>query len=548
MGKGIERSIRVPDSWLEANRISRRQLLSRGAWLTGTVLLAPTWLLEACSNGSTTSTSSSSVPKKGGKIIWGWDTDPVYLIPFGSDATAVYAATVFLYEGLLRWDKDLNVQPSLAESYTIPDDHTYVFKLRQGVKFHTGKEMIGEDVKYSIELQKTPPPPGADSGFYPAIDHVEVVDNYTVKIVMAKPDQSLLGYLAWSRFSGIIPKGAYDTVDLKTKEVGTGPFKIQEFVPQDHITFVRNPDYWRPGLPYLDQITGKILADEQSRVAALRAGQIDGCTIGADSALVLANDANVSVITGVQVEFQELEIKIPGGPKKPWNDVRVRQAVNYAINRQEIIDKVYGGHAVYSSKIAPGYGDWAPTDADLKATWEKTDINQAKQLLAQAGFANGFSVTLNSIANPVEYTQIAQLVKQQLQAVNINVTVQPQEIGTFVTHDGDGSFEWESTGRGFRPDPSGFMADFDPNGGVYQAWFKGGWSNDKMTQLVAQGKQEPDQAKRHDLYRQMNEVMTDWPVIPLVDPAEYQGIRKRLHGMYVAKTLVDPGLIEAWVD
>ena len=273
--------------------------------------------------------------------------------------------TSLVYESLLAWDKNLKILPALATSFQIPDNKTYIFKLRQGVKFHNGQDFTADDVKYSLELQKTPPPPGvifrASTQRFRASTRSDKM--YWVVAHMTEPDATLLGYLAWGRYSWIVPKGLYDQMDVRTKAVGTGPFKLTEYIPNDHSTFVRNQDYWNKSLPYLDGITMKVMQDEQARVAALRTGAIDGSTFTSDTTKTMANDSNLTVLKGLQASFREMELTIHGDGK-PWNNVKVRQAINAAINRQEIIDKVYGGDALFTSKIPIGYGDWPiPQDA-----------------------------------------------------------------------------------------------------------------------------------------------------------------------------------------
>ncbi len=475
-------------------------------------------------------------------------SDPVATIPFGATNGSNYEITSLIYESLLGWDRRLTIRPSLAESWQIPDDKTYVFKLRKGVKFHSGKELDAEDVKYSLELQKTPPPPGTVTSFYPKMASVVAVDKYTVRVNMAEPDATMLGYLAWGRYAWIIPKGLYDRADLRTHADGTGPFKLEEYIPNDHVRFSRFTNYWRPTLPNLDEITIKVMLDEQARVAGLRSGAIDGAQLTPDTAATLAGDASLQILKGLTAVFREIEFTIKGDGK-PWNNVKVRQAVSAAINRQQIIEKVYGGDAVYTSKIPQGYGTWPLSQDSLKLKWERYDVPKAKALMAEAGVANGFSVTLQSIAHPTDYTQNAEVIKEQLRLININVTVQPLEIGTFARNNSRGEFEWQSTGRGMRGDPSGFIADFDPASSIYKAWYQGGYSNQELTDLYFQGLHTPDPAKRLQIYRRLQEiVLTEWPAVPLVNPMKYFVVRKRLHGMYVGFEDTERGLIEAWVD
>src|SRR5690606_10573516 len=140
-------------------------------------------------------------------------------------------------------------------------------------------------------------------------------------------------------------------------------------------------------------------------------------------------------------------------------DVRVRRAISLAIDRQEIINNVYGGNAELTGAVPPGYGDY-PLPNETLADAYTPNLEEAQALMAEAGYEGGFDVTLQAIAAPRDYTQIAEIVREHLRPLNINVTVEPLEIGTFATNIGEGNFEWASTGRGMRGDPSGFVVDF----------------------------------------------------------------------------------------
>ena len=537
-----DRSPQNPNGAEVRRDLTRRELILGAGALAG-VGLAGAGLL-----GGPRRAEGAAAPKRGGRVTWGMTSDPTSVIPFGAVAGSNFEITSFVYESLLRWDRRLNVQPGLAESWQVPDNKTYLFKLRRGVKFHSGKELDADDVKYSLELQKTPPPPGSITSFYPKITGVAAVDKYTVRVTMAEPDATMLGYLAWGRYSAIIPKGLYDRADLRTHADGTGPFKLEEYVPNDHSRLTRFKDYWRPALPYLDEITMKVMQDEQTRLAALRSGAIDGAQLSADTVASLSGDQSLAILKGLTAVFREVEFTIKGNGK-PWDNVKVRQAVSAAINRQEIIEKVYGGDAVYSSKIPPGYGPWPLSQDALRLKWERFDLARAKTLMSDAGMTGGFSVTMQSIAHPVDYTLNAEVMKEHLRRININVTVQPLEIGTFARNNGQGDFEWQSTGRGMRGDPSGFIADFDPNSSIYKAWYQGGYNNKELTDLYYEGLHTTDSTRRLSIYRRLQEiVLTEWPALPIVNPMIYFVVRRRLHEMYVAYEATERGLVEAWVD
>ncbi|MFZ0215307.1 MAG: ABC transporter substrate-binding protein [Candidatus Dormiibacterota bacterium] len=530
------------------SRVSRRDVLRTGA-LGGMALAAP-WVLQACgSSPSSAAQGNAKTPKRGGSLIWAMDEDPVNLVPLGMTNTSNYWVTSLIYESLTMFDRTLAIKPGLAESWETPDDLTYIFKLRKNVRFHSGKAFGSDDVLYSLKQQKNPPPPGSVTAYYPKIASVEAMDQYTVKISLSQPDTTVLGYFAWNEYSHIIPNGLYERIDPRTQSDGTGPFKLVEYVPNDHVTLARNTGYWNSSLPYLDNLTMKVLPDEQTRLAALQSGAVDGSNdITADSARTVSGYNSLQVLKGLTAAFCEMELTIHGDGK-PWDQLKVRQAINKAIDRQEIIDKVFGGDAVYTSKIPAGYGEWAISPTALKSSWQKYDLAGAKKLMAEAGMSSGFSVQLQSISQPASYTENAQVIKAQLQKININVNVQPLEIATFGINNANGSFQWQSTGRGMRGDPSEFFTDFDPAGSIYQAWFKGGYDSSAITASVKQAMTTVDAAKRKQVYDQMQQtVLTDLPTIPLVNPMQYHIVRSRVHGMYVDYGGLLRGLTVTWVD
>ncbi|MBI5877905.1 MAG: hypothetical protein HZB53_09655 [Chloroflexi bacterium] len=496
-----------------------------------------------------TTAPAAAKPKSGGKVTWALDQDPVNLIPFGAISTSNHWGKEMMYDSLVEWDKDLKVQPALAEKWETPDEKTWIWTLRKGVKFHSGDEVTAEDVKYSIDLQANPPAPGIKIAQYPSIVSTEIVDKYTIKFNMKGPDPTVLGYLAWSRYSPIIPKGAYDKGNLVTTGIGTGPFKLVEYVASDRVVYTRNKEFWKPGLPYLDDLVYKVLPDENSRVAALRAGQIDGTTVLADTARTLKNDPNLVILKGVFSAPRQLQFTIKGDGK-PWNKKPVRQAMSKAIDRQEIMEKVFAGEAVLTGPVTTGYGDWFIDPKELAASFYKYDVDGAKKLMADAGLAGGFPITLYAISNNPS-TQVAEVVKEQLKKINIDVTVVAEEIGPFAKRNGDGTFDFCCTARGMRHDVSGFINEYGrPTTGAAATWFnKGdGWKNDEAIKLYDQLVTELDSAKRHQQARRIQEIALDeFPHITLCQEYKFIAVRKQVQDMYVAFTDFFTGLRTAWL-
>jgi peptide/nickel transport system substrate-binding protein len=517
-------------------KVSRRGLL-QGAGATALAMNLPTV-------GS--SVSAQETPAQGGSITWAVDT-LVNTLPYG--AIGQPHTHVFVYNSLLQWDQELLEEPGLAESWEAVDDQTYVFTLREGVVFHNGKELDAEDVKYSLELHRDPPPPGQSFAFYPKIDTVEVIDSRTVQINLTEPDPSLIGYMTWTRYSNIMPVGMAEEINPLAEGIGTGPFKLVEFVADSVAVLQRNEDYWEEDLPYLDEITLQFLPDEGARVAALRSGNIDGASFTPDVVATLQGDESLTVLSGLQANHREIQVTTKGDPK-PWHDIRVRQAINHAINRQDLIDKVYGGEAEVSGVIPTGYGAWPIPVDELRNNYLAFDLDKARQLMIDAGYEDGFEVTLQSIAIPRDFTQCAEVVREHLAEINIEVNVEPLEFGAFAENNGQGNFDMQLTGRGFRGDPSGFLNEFNPASTIFQNWFGEGWENEELTDLLNAGLQTADVDERMRIYTRAQEILlTEQVHITLAQPLAYHVVRNRLKNMAVSFTndIAYP-LKYAWVE
>jgi peptide/nickel transport system substrate-binding protein len=483
-------------------------------------------------------------PRYGGRIIWALEQDPVHVAPFGAILTSNHWGKQAAYDSLVEWDKSLNLKPALAESWKIVDPRTILFNLRKGVKFHNGKELDAGDVKYSVELMLNPPLPGSIStvGQVPAFAGVDVVSKYVARLRLKAPDARVFGFLAWGRYSPIVPEGLYEQINVSRNAIGTGPYRMIGFNPNDRVEYVANKSFWKKGLPYMDAMTLKTLPDEQARIAALRAGAIDGATVSSDSAAALRNDNDLVVLKGGTAAFRELQMTLKPGETKPYDDVRVRQAVNFAINRQAIIDTVYNGNGAYSGHVPPGYGPWPLTQAELRQKYLKFDLPKAKKLMADAGLSRGFSVKLSTFSTPLDFQQVASVIKSQLKAINIDVEIVAQEPGTFAAKNGVGDFEWDLTARGMRGDVDGYMAEFNPSAAIYRIWYPD-WKNQRVWRDVGNGRITLDQDKRLPLYRDaQRRLLNDLPQVPLVQVQKFQVVRKRVQGMYVSFDDFNTGL------
>jgi peptide/nickel transport system substrate-binding protein len=381
----------------------------------------------------------------------------------------------------------------------------------------------------------------------PAIDRVQIVSKYVFILHLKQPDARIIGFFAWQRYAPIVPEGLYDQINVSRNAIGTGPYRMLGYEPNDRIEYVANKNFWKKGFPYMDSMQLKILPDEQARVAALRAGAIDGATLSVDVAHSLSKVSGLTVLSGPNAAFRELQMTIKKGEDKPWHNQAVRLAVMHAINRDDIIKRVYSGEAKYSGHVPPGYGPWPLSDKDLREKYEKFDLPMAKKLMADAGFAKGFSVTMTTFALQ-DYPLISAVVQSHLKKINIDVQIVAQEAGTFAANNGKGSFDWDLTGRGMRGDVDGYVAEFHPAAPVFNIWYPE-YKAVKAWRGIGNGRIQLDPDKRLPIYQAAQRELLLNPVqIPLVAIKKYQVVRKRVKNMYVAFSDFNTGLRNVWLD
>ena len=527
--------------------LDRRELLKRaGAVGAGAVVAGG---LTGGTAKAATKRKRATPIRRGGRLIWGLESDPAHVAPFGGILTANHWAKEFAYDSLVEWDRNLNVRPALAEKFEIVSKTAIRWTLKRGIRFHNGKELTAADVKYSVERMLNPPLPGSISTVaqVPAIDRVQVISKYVFVLHLKQPDARIIGFFAWQRYSPIVPEGLYDQINVSRNAIGTGPYRMLGYEPNDRIEYVRNPNFWKRGLPYMNSMQLKILGDEQARVAALRAGAIDGATLSVDVARSLRGQRGLRVLSGPNAAFRELQMTIKRGENKPWHRQGVRLAVMHAINRADIIRRVYSGEAEYSGFVPPGYGPWPLSDRELRTKYEKYDLPKAKRLMADAGFARGFSVTMTTFALQ-DYPLISAVVQSQLRAINIDVDIVAQEAGTFAANNGRGNFDWDLTGRGMRGDVDGYVAEFHPAAPVFNIWYPE-YRNVRAWRGIGNGRIQLDPAKRVPIYKDAQRALLLNPVqIPLVAIKKYQVVRTRVRNMYVAFSDFNTGLRNVWLD
>ena len=325
-----------------------------------------------------------------------------------------------VFEGLMKPTSTGDLTPAVAESYTVSEDRlTYTFTLREGVKFHNGDEVTAEDVVYSISrcADTTDGTPLVEA--FSVIQSVEAVDARTVAITIAEPSNEFISYMT----TAILPAD-YDQQD--TAPVGTGPFKFVSRAAQDNIVLERFDEYW--GTPaYLDKVTFKIMENADSLVMSLQSGAIDLCS-HLTSTQVAQLGGDFYVAEGTMNLVQALYLN---NAEKPFDDVRVRQALCYAVDKQAIIDLAFDGYgSPIGSSMYPAFGKYF--DESLTNYYTK-DVEKAKSLLTDAGYPNGFEMTITVPSNYQPHIDTAQVLVEQLKEIGVTAKIELVEWGTWVS-------------------------------------------------------------------------------------------------------------------
>ncbi len=374
------------------------------------------------SDAEQTETTESSEAKEGGSIVVGIQQDLDTLDPHMMESAGTREVLFNIFEGLVKPDSQGNLVGAVAQSYEVSDDGTeYTFTLREGVLFHNGEEVTAEDVKYSLE--RAAGLLGDTTSLMDdlsAIKEVEIVDESTVKVYLSEGDTEFIAYMT----AAIIPKD-YD--DQASAPIGTGPFKFVSYTAQDSLVIEKNEDYYG-NQAYLDQVTFKIIADADSSVLlALQSGSIDIYPyLTADQAAQLTDSYNIEVGSSNLVQALFLNNAV-----EPFDNELVRQALCYLVDAQEIIDMVGGGYGhIIGSGVFPAFE--AYYDEELENAYTR-DVEKAKELLSEAGYPDGFSMTISVPSNYQFHIDTAQVIVEQLKEGGITATIELVEWTTWVS-------------------------------------------------------------------------------------------------------------------
>lgn len=477
---------------------------------------------ESQDNGSSQETEAE--PTMGGSIVVGIPQDlEDSLDPHKSVAAGTKEVLFNIYEGLVKPDEEGNYIDAVAESHSISEDgKVYTFQLRSGVKFHDGTEVTVDDVKYSIERCAGINGDGTPLvAAFSNVEKVETPDASTVEIYLKEADTEFLAYL----IVAVVPQHCED---LDKNPVGTGPFQYVSRSPQENIVIEKFSDYWdTENQAYLDQVTFKVVGDSNAIVTGLKSGTIDMYPrVNATQAAQLADDQDLQIYEGGMNLIQALYLN---NAEAPFDDVKVRQALCYAVNRQEVLDMVADGKGtIIGSSMFPAFEKYyMPELADLYPQ----DVQKAKELLVEAGYPDGFDMTISVPNNYQQHIDTAQVLVEQLKQIGVNAEIQ--------------LIEWDSwlsdvyADRNFQSTVVGIDAAYLSGRALLERFASDAeknfinYSNPQYDSLYEQVKKSTDDSEQIDLYKQMETLLAEDAANVYIQDMAAEVVLRKGYGGYV---------------
>lgn len=423
-------------------------------------------------------------------------------------------------EGLIQRDQDMKIIPDLAESWKVTDPLAYEFKLRRGVKFHNGEPFDANVVKFNIERILNPGFSSRIKPFLEAISKVEVVDDFTVRIITKKPSPVLLNELL--NVLMLPPKYVKEKGDqyVTRNPVGTGPYRFVEWMKDSHITLQAYEQYWR-GKPSFERLVFKPIPENSTRVAGLLAGELDIITNVPPSdinRLKAQKDVSLVLMPGTRCMFVKLNTEKP-----PFNNKWVRQALNYAVDKDALVDALFEGKAriLNGQLLTPEYFGYNPK---LKAY--PYDPQKAKELLAKGGYPNGFEVEFDSPSGRYLLdTEVSQAIAGQLLKVGVKAKVSVLEWGLLMKKyvEAHNMAPMTFFGMAARSIDADGMYTFDLPGSPFTYYH-----NVERDRLVLEARATMDPQKRQKIYDEVSEIYReDAPFVFLYQQVDIYGVSKK---------------------
>lgn len=491
------------------------------------------------------SSTAHAAPARGGRMIFGRYADSLFLDPVLNDANVDIWVMTNLYDTLLQPTADgTNVQPGLATKWELQDGgKTLVLTLRDSVKFANGTAMQASDVKWSLDRARNPKL-GPWGDLVASIAGVEVTSPSVVTVRMKTPDPTILAALATFN-TAILPQKLFEAAAGGTDEekakafaekpIGTGPFMLSDWKREVSMKLVRNPYYWKKGadgqaLPYLDELEFQIIKDDSTRLLKLKAGEIHGTELvplTRVKELQVDPQLRMELWPSTRVVYMSMNNrpKLKDGTDNPLSNVKVRQALNYAVNKDAIIAIVTQGLGVPMTSFMS-----RTTPLHIKQELYKVDVAKAKALLAEAGFAKGFETSTMIVSGNQDQLNIATAVQQMWAAVGVKLKLEPLDNASLTKRYRADDFSMRTSAwTNDIADPGQITSYFAyfPNIGSLHT----GFQNDRIDALYKASLEEIDPAKRGAQYKEIQEIYgREAPILFLFETPYAVAFRKNAEG------------------
>ena len=442
------------------------------------------------------SSSATGEPVYGGSVVVGVQQDIDSLDPHKATAAGTKEILFNIFEGLVKVDENGSLINAVASDHKISDDGlVYTFTLRENVKFHNGNKVTAEDVKYSLERASGLLDGTALISTLKTIQSVDIVDEQTVQVTVGSANTELI----YSFVAAIIPAGSGE--DAEGTPIGTGPFSFASYKPQEGIVVKKHADYWQEGLPYLDEVTFKIINSPDTALIDLRGGSIDIYPYLTDSQASELKDS-FQILAAPSNVVQALFLN---NAEAPLDNVKVRQAICYALDKDSVNEFVMGGNSTpVSSAMLPTLKEYYVELNDMYGTG--ANIEKAKQLLTEAGYPNGIDLEITVPSNYEVHVQTAEVIAEQLKAAGINAKINPVEWNTWL--------EDCYNGRKYQTTISGITCDATP--GYLLTRFQTessknfvNFANAKYDELYVKAQNSLDLKEKADYYKQIQTILCE---------------------------------------
>ncbi|MGH7833160.1 MAG: ABC transporter substrate-binding protein [Candidatus Binatia bacterium] len=495
----------------------------------------------------------AEAPKQGGRLVFGLARDISGLNPFFRTRSTNKYVRQIAYETLFDYDEEDRLVPLLGESWTVsPDSKIYTIQLRKGVRFHNGRELTAEDVKWSAEYAMDPKNAATGVNFLRRVQAVNVKDKFTVEFVLKEPQAIFINLLASIEASfPVLPKDSVPSGqrDLSSPPPGTGPFEFKEHKAAREMLFTRNKNYWQKGLPYLDEMVIKPVEDEQVRFAGLRAGDLNMIERTPYVFVRKIRSGEISEIRFAEAKDAGLRRLIFNVANPPFDNLKLRQAVLHALDKKSYIDAAYWGLGEPTSHGIPRDSRWYVKTPDVKR-----DVAKVKALLKEAKVGPDFEVEV--LARRGEEGEM-QPIQAQLTTAGIKTKVTILESAAREARTRSGDFMIVLSGFDVPNEPGDdYPTEYGCNESEVAKKRRGqnqaGYCNREFDRLMAEASKIQDPKKRYELYAKAIRILSDEiPDISLAFVPRYFTHQSKVMGFKSDSkgrlNMVSAGLSRVWI-